>query len=76
MSLEQTWRDRAAAIREQAQPLQARIAEARARMKTCSEFEGEQLLRELSALTNRLGQLARDANLADESAREHAEANR
>jgi hypothetical protein len=52
VSLEKVWRERAASIREQAQPLQARITEVKAKMKRCSEFEGEQLLRELQSLTN------------------------
>jgi len=69
VSLADSWRAQAAAIREKAQPLQERITEVKAKMKRCSEFEGEQLLRELQSLRNRIAQLAREASNCDAQAR-------
>jgi hypothetical protein len=69
VSLEKIWRERAAAIREQAQPLQERITEVKAKMKRASEFEGEALLVELARLNRQIGAMAREASNADAMAR-------
>jgi hypothetical protein len=64
-SLEKTWRERAEAIREKSRPLQARVNEIKAKLKRCSEFEGEALLVELVRLNRQIGSMAREASNAD-----------
>jgi hypothetical protein len=69
VSLQESWRARAEAIREQARPLSARVDEIKAKLKRASEFQSEALLLELSQLNRKIGVMARDASNADAQAR-------